>query len=165
MANNKNTAPNTASNTAPNTAAKAEKPAATGVVLAPATVVPCPAKGRTATMAGVVGGTYGVSCPLPARAATVVLPFQLPSWAGQAGAPVTVVVASMAPNWLGRNGYPLRCTVFTSPHGAVVVQPHNRGVQVNAYPNGLPGCGIATVALGAVAAAQAAPAVQGPAAQ
>ena len=115
-------------------------------------------------------GSWFAPVPAPAGtgaagAATVVLPFQLPSWAGQAGAPVTVVVASMAPNWLGRNGYPLRCTVFTSPHGAVVVQPHNRGVQVNAYPNGLPGCGIATVALGAVAAAQAAPAVQGPAAQ
>ena len=133
----------------PNTPAKGNTAPAT-VPLPPANVVACPAKGRTTMLAGMVGGTYAVAVPAPAPAgtgaagtpATVLLPFTLPAWAGAAGAPVAVVVASMAPNWLGRNGHPLRCAVYASPAGAVTVQPHAKGVQVNAYPAGLPGCGI-----------------------
>ena len=116
------------------------------MVLPAAAVVAAPAKGRTTTMAGAVGATYGIACTMPATAgtgaagaaATVVLPYSLPAWAGKPGAPVTVVVASTAPNWLGRNGHPLRCTVYASPAGCVVVQPHTKGVQVNAYPQ-MPG--------------------------
>lgn len=129
-----------------------EKPAV-AAILAPsavelpkASIVASPAKGRTTTMAGAVGGTYGVACTIAAEAGTgaageartVVLPFQLPSWAGKEGAPITVVVASTAPNWLGRNGQPLHVAVYESEMGTVTVQPHSRGVQVNAYPN-LPG--------------------------
>ena len=117
---------------------------------------------KYATMAGIVGATYGIAVPAPAVAqavaaanvaqagtqaptvapATVVLPYVLPAWAGAKGAPVTVTVASIAPNWLGRNGHPLRCAVYYSPAGTVTVQPHAKGVQVNAYPAGMRGCGI-----------------------
>jgi len=137
--------------TAPAAAASkpASKPAAPAALALPAaSVVASPAKGRTSTMAGAVGATYAVACTMPATAGTgaagqpasttVLLPYQLPAWAGKPGAPVTVVVASTAPNWLGRNGHPLQCTVYHSPAGCVVVQPHAKGVQVNAYPQ-MPG--------------------------
>lgn len=145
------------------TPAKAAAKAPAALALPAASVVASPAKGRTTTMAGAVGATYAVACTLPATAGTgaagapntVLLPYQLPAWAGKAGAPVTVVVASTAPNWLGRNGHPLQCTVYHSPAGCVVVQPHAKGVQVNAYPQ-MPGHNAPIAVHGMQAATQAA---------
>jgi hypothetical protein len=131
------------------------QPAPAAGTLPAANVTHAPAKGRTATLAGVVGGTYGVAvappngpgAPSGGTTGPVVLPYKVPAWAGAPGAPCTITVASTAPNWLGCNGLPLLCTVYHSPAGVVVVQRHAGGCKVNAYPAGMAGTGIAVVGM------------------
>lgn len=136
------------------TAPKAPKLAApAAATLPPANVVAAPAKGRTVTVAAVVGGSYAVQCAAPngsgapGQPATVTLPYSVPPWAGATGAPVTLAVCSVAPNWLGTNGLPLLATAYASAGGTVVVQRHPGGCKVTAYPAGMAGCGLTMVAL------------------
>tara|TARA_R110002096_G_scaffold366918_1_gene560248 strand:+ start:4293 stop:4838 length:546 start_codon:yes stop_codon:yes gene_type:complete len=175
MAQPQNKASKATNVTLTNKASKGTTMAATVAATAKATVAPAalalpaasialaPAKSKTTVMAGAVGQTYGVACtPVQGQGAAgmanaIVLPFALPAWAGAKGAPVTMVVASTGPNWLGRNGHPLLCTVYASPLGTVTVQPHAKGVQVNAHPHSMPGAGIAVHSMAPVAKPAAAP--------
>jgi hypothetical protein len=140
----------------------AAKVAPAALTLPAASVAMAPAKNKTNVMAGAVGQTYGVACtPVQGQGAAgmpnaIVLPFGLPAWAGKPGTPVTMVVASTSPNWLGRNAKPLLCAVYHSPLGSVTVQPHAKGVQVNAHPHSMPGAGIAVHSMAPVATAAAA---------
>ena len=116
--------------------------------LPPTSITAAPAKGKSVTIAAVVGATYGVAVAVPNGAgapgtsATVVLPYRVPAWMGKEGSAVSVKVASVAPNWLGMNSLPLMCTVYHSTEGSVVVQREPAGCKVNAYPNGLSGSGL-----------------------